>query len=160
MYSHYCSSIITTLSCLLCLCTILFSSVSAQQKKINLTPHEQRLFDALDNVNNDFNAFKACFARNARIEQHLNDVKNGKAVEKSGTFDDTLGNFESMKEYKIKWEPVTTTDANHPDLGMFAFKYWNYGLTEEGCEGLFSGLGIAQVSASLFCVSCHIDLFI
>eukprot|EP01083_Nonionella_stella_P077967 213125_1 len=128
------------LSFLLVLFHVAFSSAQHQGKEPYMTNHEKRVYDALDNVHHDYQGFKKVFAKNALIVLTFNDGK-GNSVMKSGTFDEVFGGYQAMTGYKVKWEPVTNTHANHPDRGVFATKYWNYGRSESGCEGLFSGIG-------------------
>eukprot|EP01083_Nonionella_stella_P238065 834551_1 len=135
MFSRLLSSIISSLL-LLALGVI----PSAIAEKPYLGAHEQRVFDALDNVHNDFEGFKAVFGKHAHIELTFNDPK-GNVIVKSGTFDEVFYNFNDMAQYKIKWEPVTNTHPTHPEQGVLSMKYWNYGLATNGCEALFSGLG-------------------
>lgn len=131
------SSVVALLA-LLCATTIIAEPTFGQQTY--LAPHEQRVFDALDNVNYDFQGFKDVFAKNAHCELNFNDI-NGNVVTKSGTFNDVLSSFSAMTQYKVKWESVTNSHAKHPEMGVLGVMWWNYGLTEKGCEGLFSGIG-------------------
>ena len=136
------SSVVALLA-LLCATTIIAEPTFGQQSY--LAPHEQRVFDALDNVNYDFQGFKDVFAKNAYCELNFNDI-NGNVVTKSGTFNDVLSSFSAMTQYKVKWESVTNSHAKHPEMGVLGVMWWNYGLTEKGCEGLFSGIGTIHVS--------------
>lgn len=141
-------SMSTTIALLLFfLVSVVFTS--ADTKKPYLAPHEQMVFDALDNINGDFHAFKAVFAKNAEIELVFGEDSDGTFVTKSGSVDGVFSGFKKMVQYQVKWEPVTNTDAKHPEDGVLAAKYWNYGLHENGCEALFSGVGTIRVSIIL-----------
>lgn len=151
-WSHFLrSSIIIShpvllLSILLSLCPL--ATGFALENKPYLAPHEQRVFNALENVNHDFQAFKQTFATNSHCELNFNDA-NGNIVTKSGTFDQVFSYLKAIKEYKIKWEPITNSHADHPDLGVLAIKYHHYALTEHGCEALYSGIGTLKVRPAL-----------
>ena len=118
---------------------------SAQAVEPYFAPHEKRVFDAFNNLDKDFNALRSVFDENAVVHVTLNDDE-GNPIVKSGTFDEIFGGHQSMKRYRVKWEPITNTHPNHPNRGVFANKYWDYGLYECGCEALFSGIGTIQVS--------------
>lgn len=137
--SHH-SLVYPAMYCFLFLFFAAISFTNAAEVKPYLTPHEQNLFDALDNVDKNFQGFKDTFAKDAHCEMNTHDGE-GTIVTKSGSFDDVFGFLNGMLHYKVKWSPVTNSDANHPEKGVLGVKFWNYGHHNKGCMGLFSGIG-------------------
>ena len=110
-----------------------------------LTPHERRVYNSLNNVHKDYQAFKKVFSQNAVVEVASNDNRRNPII-KSGTVDDVFGGFQNMEGFKINWESITNTHANHPERGVLAIKYFDYGLSENRCAALFSGISTIKGS--------------
>ncbi len=113
-----------------------------------LAPHEERFFNALDNINKDFNAFMKIFAKNAYCEFSSGKDPDDVAV-KSGHCRELVSNYETLDEFKARWYPLTNTDPKQPERGVFAHAYVNYGLSNNGCEDLFQGFAEVKASASV-----------
>ncbi len=109
-----------------------------------LAPHEQRFFKALDNVDNDFDAFMKVFSKDAYCEFSYGKQPDDIYV-MSGSCHDLFINFESLVKFKARWYPLTNTDPKQPEKGVFSHIYVNYGLSNTGCEGLFFGFSEVKV---------------
>ncbi len=122
-----------------------------------LAPHEQRFFNALDNINEDFHGFMNIFAKNAYCEFSSGKDPDDVAV-KSGHCRELLSNYENLDKFKARWYPLTNTDPKQPERGVFTHAYVNYGLSNNGCEGLFHGF--AEVKASIDVYSSLTDFLV
>ncbi len=128
-----------------------FAKKQKSREQPYLAPHEQRVFNALENVNKDFNGFMKVFAKNAYCELTFGKDSDDITV-KSGNCRDILSNYGNMAQYKVKWYPLTNTDPKNPERGVLSLMYGNYGLTKTGCEGLFFGTSEVKVSLTITAV--------
>ncbi len=110
-----------------------------------LAPHEKRVYDALGNIANDFDAFLDTFADDAYCELTFGKDPNDVTTQ-SGPCHDIVSHVGSdMVQYKLNWQTLTNSHPDHPERGVLSMIYENYGLTSNGCEGLWFGIGEMKV---------------
>lgn len=113
----------------------------------DLAPHEEKLYQAFNNITVNTDQIKALHAPDAVVT-----LACGKDKVRSGRFDDVLMTLLPHIEYFItKIDPITSTNDTHPDHGIFTFKWIGFMKTKKGCEDIFSGFAFVKVSN--LCVS-------
>ncbi len=128
---------------------LLVAGVASAQQPVSyyepyLASHEQRVYNALDNVNKNYNAFMKVFAKNAYCELTFGKDPDDVTI-KSGPCREVFSNYGNMAQYKIRWYPLTNTDPKQPERGVLSYVFVNYGLSKSGCEGLFYGTSEVKV---------------
>lgn len=110
-----------------------------------LAPHEIKFYESLNKIHLDHAMeLKSLHADNATVE-----LACGKDQVRRGSFEDV---FDEMWQPKVafaktKIEPITTTNDEFPEKGIFSFHWMTFIRTKDDCSAIFSGFALVKVSS-------------